>query len=74
MAYLKTGYIHSTDMYVCIYTCTCVYTCVYIHECTHMNRNADAIHLSEIFTASINMNVQLNWQCYTFLLEFTSVR
>lgn len=38
-----------------------------------MYRNADAIHLFEIFTASINMNVLLDWQCYTFLLEFTSV-
>lgn len=39
-----------------------------------MYGNADDIHLFEIFTISINMNVLLNWQCYTFLLEFTSVR
>lgn len=60
MASLKTGYIHSTDMYVCIYMCMSVYTCVYICKCTHMYRNADVIHLFEIFTASINMNVLLN--------------
>lgn len=36
MASLKTGYIHSTDMYVCIYMCMSVYTCIYIYVSAHI--------------------------------------
>lgn len=48
----------------------CVYA--YIRVSEHMYRNVN-LHLLEIITASININVLLNWQCYTFLLEFTPV-
>lgn len=73
MTSLKTVYVHCAHTYAHAFICACVCMHIYMLKCTHMYRNTDPIHLLETTSASININVLLNWQCYTFLLEFTSV-